>query len=311
MKNTFLSLPGFQKIPTLGWFAWVLLLLGCMLLFQFAGLYVLSLHFNLPFSQMQSNPKLLQQLPAEGLLLALFGGFIPIVLAGFLLWKPWSGLPLRAINTGNRPFKFKAFGLALLMSLGIIALTDVLFVAGGGKIEWQADWAAFLRFLPWALLLFPFQTLFEEWVFRGFLMRGIYRIFRSPLPALLGSSMFFALLHMGNSEVSEFGPGYMALYYSIQALVMGALVLLFDGLELAWAYHLANNWYVSLLVTLPGSSLRTPALFLTQPPEPLKMLLLGSSISLVLALSLIIAFRATQWERLWKSTESIEEEELF
>jgi len=311
MKNTFLSIPGFQKIPVLGWFMWVLLLLGGMLLFQFAGIWALSQRLDVPFSQMQSKPELLQQLPAEWVLLALFAGFVPIVVAGFFLWKPWSGLPLRALNTSNRPFKFKAFGLALLISLGVIALADGVYVVGGGQIEWQGKGAAFLRFLPWALLLFPFQTLFEEWVFRGFMMRGIYRIFRSPLPALFGSSLFFALLHMGNSEVSEFGPGYMLLYYLGQALVMGALVLLFDGLELAWAYHLANNWYVSLLVTLPGSSLRTPALFLSHPPDPLKMLLLGSSISLVLALSLIIAFRATQWQRLWKSTESNEEEELF
>lgn len=311
MKNTFLSLPEFQKIPVSGWFMWVLLLLGSMLLFQFAGIWALSLHLGIPFTQLQSNPELLQQLPAEAVLLALFSGFVPIILAGYLLWKPWSGLPHRALNTSNRPFKFKAFGLALLLSLAIIALADTLYVAGGGQIEWQGNIPAFLRFLPFALLLFPFQTLFEEWVFRGFMMRGIHRIFNSPLPALLGSSLFFALLHMGNSEVSEFGPGYMLLYYLGQALVMGALVLLFDGLELAWAYHLANNWYVSLLVTLPGSSLRTPALFLSQPPEPLKMLLLGSSISLVLALSLIIAFRANNWERLWKSTESSEEKDDF
>jgi hypothetical protein len=41
------------------------------------------------------------------------------------------------------------------------------------------------------------------------------------------------------------------------------------------------------------------------------MLLLGSSISLVLALSLIIAFRANNWERLWKSTESRDEKDDF
>jgi membrane protease YdiL (CAAX protease family) len=307
MNRHFLSLPEFDKIPILGWFMWVLLLLGCMLLMQFAGLWALSSILGIEFQQIQSQPELIQNARPEWVLLALFAGFVPIIAVGYLLWKPWSGLSTRALNTADRPFRYGVFFAALVLVLGLIGAADFLYVLGGGNIKWQGDWPAFLRFLPWALLLFPFQTLFEEWVFRGFLMRGMHQIIRSPLAALLASSLFFGLLHMGNSEVSEFGVGYMLVYYMAQALVMGALVLLFDGLELAWAYHLANNLYVSLLVTLPGSSLRTPALWISEPPEPLKMLLLSSSISLIVALSLILIFRATQLDRLWKTDSGTEQ----
>lgn len=285
---------------------WVLLLLGCMLLMQFAGLWALGSFHGLEFQDVQSQPDLIQNGAPEWVLLALFAGFIPIIAAGYLLWKPWSGLSTRALNTADRPFRFGVFFAAVLLVTVLTGIADAIYVLGGGQIHWQGDWPAFLRFLPWALLLFPFQTLFEEWVFRGFLMRGMYQIIRSPLAALLASSLFFGLLHMGNSEVSEFGAGYMFVYYMAQALIMGALVLLFDGLELAWAYHLANNLYVSLLVTLPGSSLRTPALWISTPPDPLKMLLLSSSISLIVALTLMLVFRATQLERLWNGEEESE-----
>lgn len=125
----------------------------------------------------------------------------------------------------------------------------------------------FLPLLIVGLLLFPFQTGFEEVLFRGYLMQGSALLFRYRWAALLATSVLFGLMHSSNPEIETFGFWTAMPQYVIMGLIMGYVALKDDGIELAAGMHFANNLLSSLLVTSDGMVFDTAAVFRDLSPE--------------------------------------------
>ncbi len=84
-----------------------------------------------------------------------------------------------------------------------------------------------------------------------------------PVFPLIITTLLFAAVHMANPEVMEHGVKVMFPMYAIMGLSFGLMVIFSDGLELAMGYHIANNFWLSLLMTSPESVLQTDSLFYT------------------------------------------------
>ena len=110
------------------------------------------------------------------------------------------------------------------------------------------------------MLIVPLQTSFEEIFVRGFLFQGIGLATKSGLAAVLITSAFFMIVHLGNPEIAEFGTEVMITYYSLVGLFLGVMTFLDDGLELALGVHAMTNIYGSAFVTFDGSVMQTETL---------------------------------------------------
>lgn len=122
------------------------------------------------------------------------------------------------------------------------------------------------------VLFMPFQTSFEELFFRGYLMQGLSFLCRRTWPALLLTSVLFALMHSWNPEVDKFGFWVMFPYYCSFGLLLGYIALQDKGLEISLAVHAANNIFSSLFLTFEGSALQTDALFIQKTMDPARMM---------------------------------------
>jgi len=72
------------------------------------------------------------------------------------------------------------------------------------------------RFYPFAaasILLTPIQCAAEELVFRGYAMQGLALLTRRPALIAVGCSIVFALPHLLNPEVHQYGALIMTLNY--------------------------------------------------------------------------------------------------
>lgn len=118
----------------------------------------------------------------------------------------------------------------------------------------------FLVLLLIALILIPIQTSFEEYFLRGYLLQGIGIASKSRWVALLGTSVFFGLLHIFNPEVAKIGYGVMVFYIGT-GLFLGVLTLMDEGLELALGFHAANNLTAALLVTAEWTAFQTNSIY--------------------------------------------------
>jgi membrane protease YdiL (CAAX protease family) len=162
--------------------------------------------------------------------------------------------PYRRLSWGRVAAGFVVF---LVLAAAAVAVEAALFP---GRYRLTFDAGAFLKFLPFALVLVPLQTSAEELFFRGYLMQAVGLLTRRAFVPALASALLFALLHLANPEI---GAGLAALVatYFVLGLVFALVTIRDDRLELALGAHAANNLFAALFANYAGSALSTPAVF--------------------------------------------------
>jgi membrane protease YdiL (CAAX protease family) len=177
--------------------------------------------------------------------------------------------PFRTLITPYKSVRWKriliGFGIYFLLTLGIEGL---FYLLDSENYVFRFHPVNFIVLLFISVFLLPFQTSFEEVFFRGYLMQGFGLLFRRTWPALLITSVLFALMHSWNPEVEKFGFWVMFPYYLSFGLLLGFITLKDKSLEIALGVHAANNIFSSLFITFQGSALETDALFLQKKMEP-------------------------------------------
>lgn len=221
---------------------------------------------------------------------------VALVLFTYLLHRR----PPLSLFTGADRFRFNRLGWGMLSAFLVIALSDLInYKLHPEEYVWQFDADKFFPFLLVALLIFPLQIGFEEVFFRGYVLQGVSIGTRSIIAGWIISSVLFGLAHSFNLEVSEFGMLKMLAVYISLGVGLGFVTLYTQGLEVAMGFHLINNLYVALIKTFPGSSLNTPALFITPAPDTDYMVaesIIGMLIFILLA---IFPYRMKRWKQLF------------
>jgi len=157
------------------------------------------------------------------------------------------------------------------------------------------------RFLVLALIavvLLPFQTSFEEYLFRGYLMQGIGVIVKNKWVPLITTSVIFGLLHIANPEVEKLGYTIMV-YYIGTGLFLGIITLMDDGMELALGFHAANNLFTALLVTANWTALQTHSVFKHIAEPDLGFIDIILPVFIIFPILLFIFSRVYKWTN-WK-----------
>jgi len=162
---------------------------------------------------------------------------------------------------------FFAFGIWFVISLIILSI-DCL--ANPEVFVWNFKLVPFLVLSLISLLLLPFQTSFEEVLFRGYLMQGLGILVKNRWFPLLFTSIAFGLLHAFNPEIEKLG--YMVLIYYIgTGFLFGIATLMDEGMELALGMHAANNIVAAMFVTTNWTVFQTDALFVDTSEPSLGM----------------------------------------
>lgn len=219
--------------------------------------------------------------PNTGLLLMLFP-FIIGLLTLYLLMKPLHGRSFISLFNGGGNIRWKKFFMSALVWLLLMGVyLHFSMLSDPDNFELNNTSASLIWLVLIAVLLIPFQTAFEELLFRGYLMQGAGAWFRNKWMPLILTSLLFGLMHSFNPEVKEFGFWMMMPQYVIFGLVFGIMTVLDDGIELAMGAHAANNVFLSVFLTQESSALQTAALFEQQKVYPWADFLSLTLISLV------------------------------
>lgn len=148
-----------------------------------------------------------------------------------------------------------------VIAVFIIAMTMVDFYISPGDYTFNFDLNTFLPLAALALILVPFQTSFEEYMFRGYLMQGFGVIAKNRWVPLLLTSVVFGLVHAANPEVLKLGPVIMISYIGT-GFLLGILTLMDEGLELSLGFHAGNNLITALLVTADWTAFQTDSILI-------------------------------------------------
>lgn len=197
------------------------------------------------------NEKLfiLEMLP---FLFGLIGFFIAIKWIHKSNWKQW--LTARAqIDVKRVVIAFFSWSLLIV----IPTLIELLIYPD--RYTWNFKAGPFFLTFLLLLVFLPFQVLFEELMFRGFIFQGLTKRTNSVWFAMVMSGIMFGLMHLGNPEVLAHGYWLLGIYITL-GVALGFFTMLNQGLEVAFGFHLANNLITGLLVTSSDQAFQTNAL---------------------------------------------------
>jgi hypothetical protein len=201
-------------------------------------------------------------------------------------------------TTSRRKIDFQRIFFAILVFGGlIIASIFIQYFIYPEDFVWNFKPTQFLILCAISILLLPFQTSFEEYLFRGYMMQWLGILSKNKWLPLFMTSILFGLAHAGNPEVNELGYG--ALFFYISAgFLFGIIALMDDGLELAIGMHFVNNLLAATFVTSKHSVFQVPSLFLDiSTPE---ITFSSIIIELIINLTAIFIFaKKYQWTN-WK-----------
>jgi uncharacterized protein len=232
--------------------------------------------------------------PVPGFALMLFPFLVGSVLF-VLIIKPFHGRSIFETINGTGSFRWSRFvaGAMVWLLLSVVYLL-VLTNFDPENIRVNNLSTSLIPLVAVALLLIPFQSGLEEVVFRGYLMQGFYKIIPRKWFPLLVTSLVFGLMHGFNPEVKEFGFFTMMPHYILFGLLFGIVTILDDGAEVAMGGHIANNFFLSVMITHRSSALQTPAVFeqLEIDPWPEFFSLALMSILFILILGRIFKWKA-------------------
>ena len=227
---------------------------------QFIGaiplVVIISMKMMQGYSMNSSNPMDFEALGIDmnlGLFLMIFT-FITGLAALILCIKYLHKKKITSVLTGRKSFDWKRFFFAMLVWGSIMAV----FTFGHSLLDPENYQLNYQPHLFWpmvaiAVLFLPFQTSFEEILFRGYLMQALGIATRTRWVPLVVTSVIFGTMHITNPEVKEFGVGIALPQYIFFGLIFGLLVVMDDGLELSLGVHAINNIFLSIFVTHKSS----------------------------------------------------------
>lgn len=199
--------------------------------------------------------------------------FMVGVLALYLCVRYLHKKKFSAIVTSRKKVDWKRIYFAFFVwgIISVVAIAIGMFLTPE-NYEWNFKPVPFFTLVLVSFLFLPFQTSFEEFVFRGYLMQGLGTLVKNKWFSLIVTSAIFGLLHGMNPEVERLGYILMVFYIGT-GLFYGIATLMDEGMELALGLHASNNIVAAFFVTTDWMVFRTDALYVdtSEPAVGLEM----------------------------------------
>jgi uncharacterized protein len=216
------------------------------------------------FSQLAVNPNDFSVIglnPDAGFVMMLFP-FIAGLIAFILLVRPLNNRTLKMTINGTGRIRWNRFFVSGFVWLILSAFYLFFYLKlDPENFTINNKTASLIILIIVSVVFIPFQAVFEELLFRGYLMQGFAALVRKRWFPLIMTSILFGLMHAFNPEVKDFGFFTMMPQYIAFGLIFGIITIMDDGMEAAMGAHAANNIFLCIMVTNRSSALQTQALY--------------------------------------------------
>ncbi|MCZ4694714.1 CPBP family intramembrane metalloprotease [Ancylomarina euxinus] len=225
--------------------------------------------------------------PNIGLALMILSFIIGLTIFVLIL-KPFHKRNYKEVINGTTTIRWNKF----FYSAAVWAIVSAVFLAidyfiSPANYQFNLNWSLFIPLILVAVCLIPFQTTFEEILFRGYLAQAVGRWTRNRWLVAILPAIFFGLLHAFNPEVAAHGFWIMMPQYIFFGAVFGFISIWDDGIESAMGVHAANNVFLAIFVTSKSSVMQTPALLVQDTINPTKdfIILIVASLIMIAVLA--------------------------
>lgn len=157
-------------------------------------------------------------------------------------------------------FSFHRFFLSAAVTFLLLGSSFAYDYYATTNVHWYFTGTSFMILLLISLIMITLQVLFEEVLFRGFILQLLGRMSGSGWMSIVGSGVIFGCMHLSNPEIQQFGIVVLS-YYLISGVFLAWITFMDEGTELAFGFHWMNNLFASIVVTNTWQVFQTDALF--------------------------------------------------
>lgn len=274
----------------------------CLVLLSYGFLGSLPLLIDLKLAgidlkEMRSLQEMARILGKNRLLLHLLLPFVFAFFSIIISIRYFHRRTFLSLLTASKNFRWKRFFTTFSIWWMILTIFLIITFFTVEELKWDFNSEKFFILVLLSFLIIPIQTAAEEILFRGYLAQSIFRKTGSIFHTIITTSLFFALMHAFNPEVSTLGY-VILIYYFLTGAFLAIMTVMDDGMELSLGYHAANNVFTAIMITNNWQAFQTDALFIdsSKPSFGLDAIL---TLLIVQPLMLIIFSRMYKWEN-WK-----------
>lgn len=139
---------------------------------------------------------------------------------------------------------FSSWGLVTIFMMTVPVFFDY------GNFTWNFKLIPFIELLIVCLIIMPFDILFKEVLYRGYLLQYVTFLFKKPWLSLLIITLVYAfIMHIANEKLFTLVGGGIIVYYLLINFLLGAIIILDDGIEVVIGMKMANNLIYILFTT--------------------------------------------------------------
>lgn len=185
-------------------------------------------------------------------------------------------------------FSFCCFGLLICL------VTFAEYLVYPKDFVFQFHKETFLKLFVVVFFLSPIKVFFQEAFFRGYLLQCFAISFKSKWLAVLFVSLLFGGFFSLHAQ-SDFFEFNLLFYYIVADILLGIIVLMDDGIELAIGIGWFSNVFSYLLLTNEWMAFKTDSLFFNTSSEPDYLFLMYLPLFLVFPLCIFIFNKVYKW----------------
>ena len=164
----------------------------------------------------------------------------------------------KEVINGTQSVRWKRMFFGMAAWGGIMALTIVAdYYNNPDNFIVNFDLKTLIPLIFLAILIFPVQAGFEEFLFRGYLAQIFGAWTKNRWAAVIFPTILFGLMHSANPEVVRYGFWPMMTQYMCIGFIFGIVSILDDGIELAMGAHIINNIFGLAFLSFEDSVIET------------------------------------------------------
>ncbi|WP_343330223.1 lysostaphin resistance A-like protein [Polaribacter staleyi] len=191
------------------------------------------------------------------MILMFFFGLVSLIIGVKYIHKR----TVTSLVTSRKKIDWKRFWFGFIL-WGVISSVVIMmgvFISPENYV-WNFKPVPFFTLLAVSFLFLPFQTSFEELLFRGYFIQALGILTKNRWFPLIFTSVCFGLLHGANPEVEKLGYISMVFYIGT-GFFYGITTLMDEGTELSLGLHAINNIVAAFFVTTDWTVFQTDALY--------------------------------------------------
>lgn len=197
---------------------------------------------------------------------------------------------------------FSVWGMILML------LFSVAFVLNPDVYKWNLKLIPFLKLFILSSVLLPFRILFVVLLMFSYNLQMINLLLKKPWVSILVSTFIFTILmHINSKELLDSMGGLVILSYVLLGLLLASIIVLDDGIEIAFGMLLVTTLISRLFITYTTFNFQANAVLIKEgnPDLNIRLLIIPLVCYPLFFLVLKKIYHWKDWkEKLFKKTEN-------